>query len=103
MCASVPFSWWSFAKELDLYLLEQILESMLLGGVFVLVSLQLSSAALAVLTTRPACPPSLILCLSSLRESLSSVPYVYGQSLKDMPSQSAASRSESYIPGDVSK
>ncbi|GKE92971.1 hypothetical protein Tco_1574066, partial [Tanacetum coccineum] len=61
----------------------------------------LSSAALAVLTTRPACPPSLVSCLSSLRESLPSVPYVYGQSLKALPSQSAASGSESHVPGAV--
>ncbi|GKA24726.1 hypothetical protein Tco_0710759 [Tanacetum coccineum] len=38
---------------------------------------KLSSAALLVLTTQPPCPPSLISCLSSLGESLSSVPYVY--------------------------
>ncbi|GJR94752.1 hypothetical protein Tco_0266926 [Tanacetum coccineum] len=38
---------------------------------------KLSSAALAVLTTRPACPPSLVSCLSSLGESLPSMPYVY--------------------------
>ncbi|GKD12182.1 hypothetical protein Tco_1196589, partial [Tanacetum coccineum] len=29
------------------------------------------------LTTRPACHPSLVLCLSSLGESLPSVPYIY--------------------------
>ncbi|GKA78871.1 hypothetical protein Tco_0785408 [Tanacetum coccineum] len=38
---------------------------------------KLSFAALVVLTTRPACHPSLISCLSSLRESLPFVPYVY--------------------------
>ncbi|GJZ65896.1 hypothetical protein Tco_0622592 [Tanacetum coccineum] len=63
----------------------------------------LSSAALAVLTTRPACPPSLILCLSSLGESLPSMPYVYSQSLKALSSQSVASGSESYVPGVVSE
>ncbi|GKD48112.1 hypothetical protein Tco_1277088, partial [Tanacetum coccineum] len=63
----------------------------------------LSSAALSVLTTRPACPPSLISCLSSLEESLPYVPYVYGQSLAALPSQSAASRSESHVPGAVSE
>ncbi|GJR34266.1 hypothetical protein Tco_1209950 [Tanacetum coccineum] len=38
---------------------------------------KLSSAALSVLTTRPACHPSLVSCLLSLGESLPSVPYVY--------------------------
>ncbi|GKG07805.1 hypothetical protein Tco_0333637, partial [Tanacetum coccineum] len=61
------------------------------------------STALAVLTTRPACHPSLASCLSSLRESLPSVPYVYGQSLEALPSQPAASGSESYVPGAVSE
>ncbi|GKC91744.1 hypothetical protein Tco_1152393, partial [Tanacetum coccineum] len=37
----------------------------------------LSSAALAVLTTRPTCHPSLASCLSSLGESLLSVPNAY--------------------------
>ncbi|GKF16328.1 hypothetical protein Tco_0061246, partial [Tanacetum coccineum] len=47
------------------------------------------------LTTRPACHPSLVLCLSS------SVPYVYGQSLAALPSQSSASGSKSHVPGAV--
>ncbi|GJS45872.1 hypothetical protein Tco_0595993 [Tanacetum coccineum] len=47
------------------------------------------------LTIRPACPPSIVSCLSSLGESLPSVPYVYGQSLAALPSQSATSGSES--------
>ncbi|GKG61027.1 hypothetical protein Tco_0616843, partial [Tanacetum coccineum] len=55
------------------------------------------------LTTRPACRPSLVLCLSSLRESLPSVPYVYGQYFKALPSQPTASRSESHLPGAVSE
>ncbi|GJT17064.1 hypothetical protein Tco_0875770 [Tanacetum coccineum] len=46
---------------------------------------KLSSAALAVLTTRPACHPSLILCLSSLGESLPSVPYIYAVAVSDVP------------------
>ncbi|GKB34063.1 hypothetical protein Tco_0879005, partial [Tanacetum coccineum] len=46
------------------------------------------------LTTRPACHPSLASCLSSPRESLSSVPDAYGQSLEALPSQSVASGSE---------
>ncbi|GKD17266.1 hypothetical protein Tco_1206424 [Tanacetum coccineum] len=37
------------------------------------------------LTTRPACHPSLILCLSSLEESLPSVPYVYAVAASDVP------------------
>ncbi|GJX51942.1 hypothetical protein Tco_0280311 [Tanacetum coccineum] len=41
---------------------------------------KLSSAALIVLITRPACHPSLVSCLSSLGESLPSVPYVYAVS-----------------------
>ncbi|GKB28596.1 hypothetical protein Tco_0867997 [Tanacetum coccineum] len=64
---------------------------------------KLSSNALAVLTTRPACPLSLVSCLSSLEESLPYVPYVYGQSLEALPSQSAASGSESHVPGVVSE
>ncbi|GKE07274.1 hypothetical protein Tco_1399292, partial [Tanacetum coccineum] len=63
----------------------------------------LSSTALAVLTTRPACHPSLVSCLSSLGESLPSVPYIYGQSLAALPSQSAASGSESHVPSVVSE
>ncbi|GJX66492.1 hypothetical protein Tco_0300835 [Tanacetum coccineum] len=50
-----------------------------------------------VLTTRPACHPSLVSCLSSLKESLPYVPYVYGQSLEALPSQSAASGSETRV------
>ncbi|GKF81934.1 hypothetical protein Tco_0243590, partial [Tanacetum coccineum] len=61
------------------------------------------SAALAVLTTRPACYPSLISCLSSLRESLPSVPYIFGQYLEALPSQSAVSKSESRVPDAVSE
>ncbi|GKB02891.1 hypothetical protein Tco_0830980 [Tanacetum coccineum] len=64
---------------------------------------ELSSAALAMLTTRPACHPSLASCLSSHRESLVSVPDAYGQSLKALLSQPAASRSESHVPGVVSE
>ncbi|GJT20542.1 hypothetical protein Tco_0890479 [Tanacetum coccineum] len=62
---------------------------------------KLSSAALAVLTTRPACHPSLASCLSSHRESLLSVPNAYGQSLEALISHPAASRSESHVPGTV--
>ncbi|GJX46184.1 hypothetical protein Tco_0271374 [Tanacetum coccineum] len=58
---------------------------------------KLSSAALAVLTTRPACHLSLVSYLSSLGESLPSIPYVYGQSLEALPSQSAASGSETRV------
>ncbi|GKE54435.1 hypothetical protein Tco_1489591, partial [Tanacetum coccineum] len=58
--------------------------------------------ALAVLTTQPACHPSLVSCLSSLGESLPSVPYVY-VSLEALPSQTAASESESHVPGVVSE
>nr|GFC78756.1 hypothetical protein [Tanacetum cinerariifolium] len=62
-----------------------------------------SSDALAVQTTQPACHPSLVSCLSSLEESLPSVPDVYGQSLEALSSQPAASGSESHVPGDVSE
>ncbi|GJX95935.1 hypothetical protein Tco_0351733 [Tanacetum coccineum] len=58
---------------------------------------KLSSAALAVLTTRPACHPSLTSCLSSHGESLLSVPDAYGQSLEALPSQPAASGSETRV------
>ncbi|GKE87712.1 hypothetical protein Tco_1565187 [Tanacetum coccineum] len=64
---------------------------------------ELSSAALAVLTTRPACRPSLALCLSSHGESLPSVPDAYGQSLEALLSWPAASKSESYVPDVVSE
>ncbi|GJT19928.1 hypothetical protein Tco_0878634 [Tanacetum coccineum] len=63
----------------------------------------LSSAALAVLTTRHACHPSLASCLSSHGESLLSVLAAYDQSLKALPSQPAASKSESHVPGAVSE
>ncbi|GJY26426.1 hypothetical protein Tco_0401152 [Tanacetum coccineum] len=46
---------------------------------------------------RPGCPPIFISCLSSLEESLPYVPYVYGQSLAALPSQSAASGSETRV------
>ncbi|GKC59276.1 hypothetical protein Tco_1086874 [Tanacetum coccineum] len=65
--------------------------------------LSLSSSALAVLTTRPACHLFLVSCLLSLEESLPSALYVYGQSLKALPSQPAASGSESHVPGAVSE
>ncbi|GKF55483.1 hypothetical protein Tco_0165823, partial [Tanacetum coccineum] len=45
----------------------------------------LSSAALAVLTTRHACHPSLALCLSSLGESLPSVSDAYVVDVPDVP------------------
>ncbi|GKB35065.1 hypothetical protein Tco_0880007 [Tanacetum coccineum] len=60
---------------------------------------KLSSAALIVLTNRPACHLSLSSCLSSLKESLPSMPDAYGQSLEMLPSQPAASRSESRVLG----
>ncbi|GJW60558.1 hypothetical protein Tco_0109893 [Tanacetum coccineum] len=56
-----------------------------------------------VLTTRPACQPSLASCLLSLGESLSSVFDAYSQSLKALLSQPAASGSESHVPGAVSE
>nr|GEX32252.1 hypothetical protein [Tanacetum cinerariifolium] len=65
--------------------------------------IELSSDALVVLTTRPVCHPSLVSCLPSLEESLPSVPNAYGQDLEALPSQSTASGSESYVPGDVSE
>nr|GEY74938.1 hypothetical protein [Tanacetum cinerariifolium]GEZ45295.1 hypothetical protein [Tanacetum cinerariifolium] len=55
------------------------------------------------LTTRPACHPSLVSCLSSLRESLPSVPDAYGQSLEALLSYPDASESESHVPGVVSE
>ncbi|GKD92936.1 hypothetical protein Tco_1372773, partial [Tanacetum coccineum] len=63
----------------------------------------LSSVPLAVLTTWPTCHPSLASCLSSHEESLLYVPNAYDQSLKALPSQSAASGSESHVPGVVSE
>ncbi|GKF13029.1 hypothetical protein Tco_0050955 [Tanacetum coccineum] len=45
----------------------------------------LSSAALAVLTTRHACHPSLTSCLSSLGESLPPVPDAYDVVVSDVP------------------
>nr|GEY08034.1 hypothetical protein [Tanacetum cinerariifolium] len=58
---------------------------------------------LSILTTQPACRPSLVSCLPLLGESLPSVPDVYGQSLKALLSQSAASENESHVTGVVSK
>ncbi|GKE54145.1 hypothetical protein Tco_1489301, partial [Tanacetum coccineum] len=63
----------------------------------------LSSADLTVLTTRPACHPSLASYLSSRGESLPYVPDAYSQSLEVLPSQPAASGSESYVPSVVSE
>ncbi|GKB99201.1 hypothetical protein Tco_0985338 [Tanacetum coccineum] len=63
----------------------------------------LLSAALTVLATRSACRPSLVLCISSLEESLPSALDAYGQSLEALPSQPTVSGNESYIPGDVSE
>ncbi|GKE95990.1 hypothetical protein Tco_1580845, partial [Tanacetum coccineum] len=63
----------------------------------------LSSAALAVLTTRHACRPYLASCLSSYGESLPSVPDAYCQSLKALLSQPVASESESHVPDVVSE
>ncbi|GKF66490.1 hypothetical protein Tco_0193007, partial [Tanacetum coccineum] len=51
----------------------------------------------------PACHLSLTSCLSSLGESLSSVPDAYGQSLEAMLSQPDASESESHVPNAVSE
>ncbi|GKG46658.1 hypothetical protein Tco_0501504, partial [Tanacetum coccineum] len=65
------------------------------------IELTLSSAALAVLATRPACHPYLASCLSSHEESILSVPDAYGQSLEALPSQPAASGSESHVLGVV--
>ncbi|GKB23994.1 hypothetical protein Tco_0863395 [Tanacetum coccineum] len=62
---------------------------------------KLSSAALAMLTTWPACYPSLALCLLSYGESLLSMPDAYGQSLEALPYQPIASGSESHVPGAV--
>ncbi|GKE87278.1 hypothetical protein Tco_1564753, partial [Tanacetum coccineum] len=58
---------------------------------------------LAVLTTQPACHPSLASCLSSHGGSLLSVPDAYSQSLEALPSQPAASGSESHVPSAVSE
>ncbi|GJX08606.1 hypothetical protein Tco_0196538 [Tanacetum coccineum] len=58
---------------------------------------KLSSAALAVLTTRPACHPSLASCLSSHGESLIYVSDAYGQSLEALTSQPTASGSETRV------
>ncbi|GKB87490.1 hypothetical protein Tco_0959762 [Tanacetum coccineum] len=66
-------------------------------------SIKLSSATLDVLTTQPVCLLSLTSCLSSLGESLLSVPDAYSQSLEALPSEPAASGNESHIPGDVSE
>ncbi|GJU10401.1 hypothetical protein Tco_1132797 [Tanacetum coccineum] len=67
------------------------------------VDIELSSVALAVLTTQPACHPSLASCLSSHGESILSVHDAYGQSFEALSSQPAASGSESHIPGVVSE
>ncbi|GJZ24667.1 hypothetical protein Tco_0562126 [Tanacetum coccineum] len=63
----------------------------------------LSPTALGVLTTQPACHSSLVLCLSSLGESLPSIPGAYGQTLEALISQPAASENEPHTPGAVSE
>ncbi|GJW53967.1 hypothetical protein Tco_0098052 [Tanacetum coccineum] len=65
--------------------------------------LQMRQQHKRVLTTRPACQPSLASCLLSLGESLPSVFDAYSQSLKALLSQPAASGSESHVPGAVSE
>nr|GFB28226.1 hypothetical protein [Tanacetum cinerariifolium] len=60
-------------------------------------AIQLSLTACAVLTTRPACRPSLVSCLSLLGESLLSVTVAHGQSLRVLLSLSDVSESESYV------
>nr|GEU67278.1 hypothetical protein [Tanacetum cinerariifolium] len=65
-------------------------------------NLQIRQQHKRVLTTRPACHSSLSSCLASLRESLSSVPDAYDQSLEALPSQSTTSGSESHAPSAVS-
>nr|GEU52293.1 hypothetical protein [Tanacetum cinerariifolium] len=62
----------------------------------------LSSAVCVVLTTQPACRPSLVSCLSLLGESLLSVTIAYGQSLRVLPSLSDASESGSHVTAAVS-
>ncbi|GJX57254.1 hypothetical protein Tco_0287151 [Tanacetum coccineum] len=74
-----------------------------LGRLLLVTMVELSFDALNVLTTRPTCYSSLALCLSSLRESLPSVPDAYGRSLEALPSQPAASGNQSNIPGAVSE
>ncbi|GKC57731.1 hypothetical protein Tco_1085329 [Tanacetum coccineum] len=64
---------------------------------------RLSFAALDVLATRPACHSFLASYLSSLRESLPSVPGAYGRTLEALPSQPAASGNKSRIPGAMSR
>nr|GFC72002.1 hypothetical protein [Tanacetum cinerariifolium] len=54
------------------------------------------------LTTRPACRLSLVLCLSSPRESLLSVTVLDGQSLGVLPSLFASSESGSHATAAVS-
>ncbi|GKF92340.1 hypothetical protein Tco_0279059, partial [Tanacetum coccineum] len=59
------------------------------------------SAVLTVLATQSACHPSLASCLSSLGESLPSMPDAYGQSLEALLTQPAASERESHVPDAV--
>nr|GEW31150.1 hypothetical protein [Tanacetum cinerariifolium] len=67
-----------------------------------LMAVLLSSAVHVVLTTRPACRPSLVSCLSSLGESPLFVTVAHGQSLGVLPSLSAASESGSHVTAAVS-
>nr|GFA32993.1 hypothetical protein [Tanacetum cinerariifolium] len=67
-----------------------------------LLAILLSSAAHVVLTTQPACRPSLISCLSSLRESLLSVTVTHDQSLEVLSSLPAVSESGSHVTAVVS-
>ncbi|GJY53168.1 hypothetical protein Tco_0444832 [Tanacetum coccineum] len=56
----------------------------MLAGKPLILNMLLSSAALDVLTTRPACHSSLASCLSSLGESLPSVPDAYAVAVPDV-------------------
>nr|GFD07094.1 hypothetical protein [Tanacetum cinerariifolium] len=61
-------------------------------------AVQLSSAAHAVLTTRPACCPSLISCLPSLEESLTSVSNAYAVAVAGV--SGAKTRMRTPSPGE---
>nr|GEW11606.1 hypothetical protein [Tanacetum cinerariifolium] len=67
-----------------------------------LLAILLSSAVHVVLTTQPVCRPSLVSCLSSLGESPLFVTVTHGQSLRVLPSLSAASESGSHATAVVS-
>nr|GEV53854.1 hypothetical protein [Tanacetum cinerariifolium] len=72
------------------------------GRIVILAPMVVVSVEGGVLTTHPACRPSLVSCLLLLGESLLSVAVTHGQSLEVLPSLPAVSESGSHVTAVVS-